>query len=99
VSPWYGQYCKRVSRCTSSARMQSMSQLWPNPAEEEFSITSEVEIEEVIVYNEVGVQVYCMTGIRGSEVTVGRDLPSGIYHVLIRYTSGETESKRVQVVK
>ncbi len=89
-APYYTSYCKTVTLC-SNARISADDMDF-------FSANDVVEenIENITILNMMGSIVY--SGKENS-IQFDNDFASGVYNVFIRYSSGRTETKKIQKIK
>jgi hypothetical protein len=109
VAPWYTQYCKSILKCNGaregaiediSTNELSETTIYPNPSEEQFMIIAKRSVEKLIVINELGETVYQMSDIpQGQMILLGEKFMAGMYMVIIQYSDGNREFKRVVKIK
>ncbi|TVQ15267.1 MAG: T9SS C-terminal target domain-containing protein [Bacteroidetes bacterium] len=88
-----------TSTNTSVSNFHTFSiSLFPNPASSGFSITSEVEVEHIIISDATGRSVHQQpVGAKSTQIDI-QELPSGLYLVRITTKNG-IATKKLQIVK
>ena len=102
ASPWYKQYCKSVTAC-SSARIAApewqdtnpYGVVFPNPSQENFTFIADknvrqLKVNDIIGYNRISVDKLA----QGEQITFGEQLPIGSYLVVVNY-----EDKTQKIIK
>jgi len=100
--PWYKQYCKSVTVC-SSARIAApewqdtnpYGVVFPNPSQENFTFIADknvrqLKVNDIIGYNRISVDKLA----QGEQITFGEQLPIGSYLVVVNY-----EDKTQKIIK
>lgn len=100
-APWYASYCKTISVCASPAAAAAAASdqtiVSPNPSEEGFTLSVQEDVQSIEVKDLNGLSVFSHGSVSsGEEVFYGQDLKPGIYSLIIIYSSGRIETKRIQ---
>jgi hypothetical protein len=88
----------------NNQELKFQSQLYPNPASNFLNITSAnptKQISGLKIYNQMGELVYTADEIKSSEtisISVS-DFAEGIYFITLTFSDGETESRKISVVR
>lgn len=103
VSPWYASYCVAVAKC-AGARFEEAEEevsvvaasVAPNPTSDQFHITLGNDAVSVVLMDELGQTVYQQVGGKsGDKLSTGDQLSTGLYQLVIRYTDGQLEKKKL----
>lgn len=88
---------------SSAARLGAEEVQWstatiaPNPADHAFTLSFQEEVQSVTVVNDLGVLMHQEDyHAEGGNTSFGEKFPSGLYVVFIQYSSGRTETRKVQ---
>lgn len=106
VSPWYKQFCKNITVCGSSARLGSAEDLTetsgaslsPNPSQAYFTLSLSKPADRILIVDSKGTEVSTMNNREGM-ILFGDDLNTGLFTVLIQYSDGTIETRRVEKIK
>jgi GH35 family endo-1,4-beta-xylanase len=103
AAPWYVQYCKTITKC-SSARIgeadgtgnTEVSFTYPNPSSTVFSFVPQKDVAKLEVINKLGEVVYSNANIRQeARIIFGDDFTSGMYTMSVFYTNGSMETQKL----
>ena len=75
--------------------LSSSFNIYPNPVSERLYIETEVEVEEVVVYDAFGRQQSTVNGQQSSYIDVA-NLNSGVYFVVIKTNEGTVVKRFVK---
>ncbi|GAB3893986.1 Ig-like domain-containing protein [Spirosoma agri] len=94
VAPWYSQYCKPVSVCSTGARAGAddvaNNPVFPNPTNDQFTFVADRDIHSMSVANQTGREQLRLGSTKaGQTITFGDQLSPGIYLLHIRYENQE----------
>ncbi|MFL5729663.1 MAG: Ig-like domain-containing protein [Cytophagaceae bacterium] len=101
VAPYSATYCKMINVCSPSLRSAVVSlaesSVTPNPSTESFTLTAAENVSSFNILNDLGQVVLHGNDIsEGASLSIGQQLPAGLYVMLIQYSSGRTEIKKIQ---
>lgn len=73
--------------------------LFPNPTNGTINIDSKKKIAKVMVYNNLGQEVYSLEDINSNQVVINLNLAEGYYSVLTTFTNGTLPSSKQLIIK
>ncbi|MBO9701394.1 MAG: family 43 glycosylhydrolase [Sporocytophaga sp.] len=86
-----------ITNTVSPFEARSLATILPNPAETSFNVTVQDEANSIEVIDIRGLVLFAHGKVgKGESIDFGSDLASGLYTLMIRYTNGRLEAKRVQ---
>ncbi len=86
-----------ITNTISPFEAPSSATVLPNPAETSFTVTVEEDVHSIEVIDMKGSILFAHGKVRkGESIDCGSDLASGLYTLMIRYTDGRVDAKRVQ---
>ncbi|MBX9852575.1 MAG: T9SS type A sorting domain-containing protein, partial [Cytophagaceae bacterium] len=99
----YGSGTVSAATCTA-AKMSAVSpgstlqfSIAPNPSTETFTLVVEESVESFAIVNDQGIVVHTGKSMtEGESIIIGERLAAGLYIVIIQYSNGRTESRRIQ---
>ena len=101
ASPWYKQYCKRVTICAGgriaiSPETDTEIIVYPNPTTDKFSYVAERDLEACKVIDMLGRERLLLGSARqGQTITFGDQLPAGHYLFRIQYEAGRQRTVKL----
>jgi Cellulase (glycosyl hydrolase family 5)/Bacterial Ig domain len=101
-APWYAQFCKNVTTC-SSARLvaknnESVGIVSPNPSVNVFNILADKNIQSAQVFDQLGTERINLGAFEnGQSLNFGATLPAGIYFLQMTYA--DRTNHTVKLVK
>lgn len=73
-------------------------ELFPNPSTTSFTIASKENINQVIIYNQIGQVVYSNNQLNKTNISIDNNFPTGIY--IVKITIGEVSGyQKLQIAK
>ncbi|MCU0428907.1 MAG: T9SS type A sorting domain-containing protein [Cytophagaceae bacterium] len=105
VSPWYKTYCRALPLC--NARVVEEGQefvheitVYPNPSSNDFTLRTNQNIASVMLVNSIGKTVFAQKRVEGNaDFVFGNEVPAGLYHLVIEFTSGKKEVRIIEKIK
>ncbi len=103
AAPWYKQYCKSVSVC-STARLgvvegetsEAAGVVYPNPSSVDFTFIADKDIREMKVHDLIGYEHLKLGTLqRGKQVRFGESLSIGVYVLKVEYNDRTTRTFKV----
>ena len=103
AAPWWKQYCKKITICNArdgfgfvEVDAKAAQQIYPNPSEESFTLSSYEGLESAILYNMIGEEVLKLSLTSGN---FGKELKAGTYMLHLNYNYGKKEIVKIVKLK
>ncbi len=93
VSPWYKEYTKVVKVGGCSSRINASVSPQPTESTAAIQLENDQKIIFVVVYNELGQEVYRADKIDSETFELGAGIAPGLYNVIIHSEEGTTNTR------
>jgi hypothetical protein len=96
VSPWYKEYTKVIKVGGCSARINASVSPQPTESTAAIQLENDQKIIFVIVYNDLGQEVYRTDNIESTTYELGAGIAPGLYNVIIHSEEGTTNTRFIK---
>lgn len=92
----FDAYCDALVN-SGSPEFKNTISVYPNPSSTSLTFESDIEIEEISMYNMMGQQVALFDQMNRSNTISVQDIPAGMYNLIFMKEDGQTENHKIVI--